>query len=243
MRDSAEYLQQTERVALKNGVLQIYGLKPIPMGPIIGVDPDVEKAIRKPPTTTPTRQTVQLYDPGRDTVAQDYQEGKTWPLRAADIPGVNGAIELARFSAVENQIGVVHGCWVYVETERPTQQFYSGGAFDPFSFVKNGVELRFILRLVQRPPNTETPQFIGPPQDIPRYGFPGLPYWEENRFPVGTGADIFWIVPDGFDLRLFVHVLVMPAKPVTYMMGRMWGYNQPMRRTDVVWNMRHGWQW
>lgn len=251
MLHSDAYLQQTELMAIAAGVV---GIKRIStpfvwhyphlsgkMAAALERLPDVEK------DTPPITKNLQLSDPSADTVRQKYQESdssNSWVFYGS-LTNYNGS-ELARFSAGVGEVGIVKGIWTHLEIRGtiqppPTPAVGIGTPFDPLAGWRE-TDFSFHLRLVQRPPNHRSPQFSGNLTRLPGWGYPAIPWWSDGRFAWGVPGEVFFIVPPGCDLRLYVsNHNGTSSQDFSYAFGRLWGYTQPVNRTDTGYNVRHGW--
>jgi hypothetical protein len=81
---------------------------------------------------------------------------------------------------------------------------------------------------------------VGSWRDLPGQFYPRLPHWPDGRFAFSGQGDVFFVVPGGFDLRLYLYN--RDSRLVNnWSWGRLWGYVQPRGRYDTEGNVRHGW--
>ena len=191
----------------------------------------------------PTIKPVRIPDPTLDNQAQQYQEDSY--IAAVHINGASGYYEASRFYVPHGRIGVIRQCWQWLELSNPiAAPPVIGTPFDALAHTRdlggNPVNILWQLRLYQG--HKTGPLEVANQNKVSfGYGYPGFANWSDLRFPWGSAAPVFWLVPENFTIVLYADIQTGKTL-VSSVGGRLAGYTQVISK-DSVWNTRHGFQW
>lgn len=208
-----------------------------PLTPKPWTPPFIKKRIRVV-ATYPVRVYIIPVDPTTDDKGQRYLED----VEITSVKPYAENYEVARFYVPWGRIGIVRQCWQWLQIADATIPplagpydaiYHARGAGGPASIV-------WKLRL-------SSGELLGPKLTLTTglietgYGFPELPRFSQIRFPWGSNAPVFWMVPEDTTLSLFCDI-VSGKDEVQSIGGRLAGYTQPISSYSQH-NTRHGWQW
>ena len=205
--------------------------------------PTIAKAIRTV-WKYPVTKLEKPPDPTQDTYAQLYQED-AHITRVTPSP-YRGLYELARFYVPWGSIGVVRQAWQYLELKDPPATPpvlgtpYDGLDYSRSTAVPGNVDILWKLRLIRG--KVKGAYVNAPQQSLPvGQGYPRIANWTENRFPWGSNAPVFWLVPENMSLCLYADIRVGDLY-IENIGARLAGYVQTISKTSQH-NTRHGFTW
>lgn len=243
-------LAETAQAAIAQGLARIVPPTPKPWRPY-QADPRAIAALLQCPQPYLKDEAPERDDPGRATTRQRYQDDFHYIRNPNPIGG--WCDEVAQFRVGSGEAGVIRTIWTWADVRLDVAEELeiakgSGAVtgLDPFSWLRQGRELRWYLRFFQAGHRTNVPRRFGlPPSHLPGYEWPDFPVWFDNRFGWGTPhGGVFIVVPSDTVVRLFVELLQDTASNLfNYVGGRLIGYTQPIHAKCTIQNMRHGWNW
>jgi len=182
-------------------------------------------------------------DPTQDTYAQLYQEDARI-ARVTPSP-YRGLYELARFYAPWGSIGVVRQAWQWLELkDPPATPKVLGTPFDAMYHTRSTppgtVDILWKLRLIV---GQVKGSYVNQPQNTLPFGqgYPRFANWSELRFPWGSNAPVFWLVPENMTLCMYADIRVGDLY-IESIGARLAGYIQTISK-ESQYNTRHGFTW
>jgi len=201
------------------------------------------------------------YDAASERNRQIYQEStricKSFvPVSYGMQPGgpeylhfINGnCYEFARFHAGSGESGFVKGIQTTLQNQLMNWYGTSAGGspFDPYAVNIDRwnqpmcPRFTWYLRLFQQDEPLDINWHKCGHTDLPGSALPEANQWSDGRHVWGSPANVWWLVPRGFYLRLFFGV-VDGAENIYQCGARLWGYTQPANSEAALFNAQKGW--
>lgn len=207
-----------------------------------GIPPQLRASVNeviKYPVQTP----LFTHDPVDTEQGQLYQEDAK--IAKIIVNGNTGLYETARFYVPKGSIGVIRQLWQWLELKNPpaTPPVIST-PFDALGHTRDtgdepiDILWKFRLFYGQR----RGPLYVGASGNLPSgWGYPRFSDCRELRFPWGSNAAVFLLVPEHHTFIAYGDILL--GKNVIDTMGtRIAGYIQTISRHSLH-NSRYGFQW
>jgi len=183
------------------------------------------------------------HDPYDTAQGQLYQEDAK--IIKIIVNGNTGLYECARFYVPRGSIGVVRQIWQWLEIKNPpaTPPVIST-PFDALGHTRDTgddpIDINWKFRLFHG--QRRGPLYIGASGNLPSgWGYPRFSDCKELRFPWGSNAPVFLLVPEHHTFIAYGDILL--GKNIIDTMGvRISGYIQTINK-ESLFNSRHGFTW
>jgi hypothetical protein len=208
----------------------------------VGVSPQLKASVGeviKYPVLPP----LYTHDPVDTGQGQLYQEDSK--IIKIIVNGNTGLYECARFYVPRGSIGVVRQLWQWLEIKNaPATPPVISTPFDALGHTRDTgqaeIDILWKFRLFHG--KRRGPLFIGPSGNLPSgWGYPRFSDCRELRFPWGSNAPVFLLVPEHHTFIAYGDIL-LGKNEIDTMGIRISGYIQTISRHSLH-NSRHGFTW
>lgn len=207
-----------------------------------GVSPVLETSVSEV-FDYPVKEPIYTLDPIDTGQGQLYQEDAK--IHKIIVNGNTGLYECARFYVPKGSIGVVRQLWQWLEIKNPpaTPPVIST-PFDALGHTRDTgdepIDILWKFRLFSG--RRRGPLYIGASGNLPSgWGYPRFSHCRELRFPWGSNAAVFLLVPEHTTFLAYGDIL--DGKNVIDTLGvRISGYIQTINQASLY-NSRHGFTW